>query len=453
MLKNPMVYPDVFFDSYEAISNAVIEGRTNFTCPNNYMNIIGSRDTMFGVNSAYELMYGMSNKSFWTAYGVMNQFQINTSQTYGEFNGSARRLVVLPGVGHANEGLEKTTAIETITWFEQAMKLSPPNSLDPNTITIGIGALSGLITALGGLIFIIPLMMYLGTWLKPKLALPKNAMNMEKKDKRLMILIYGMVSVGISFLAIFIISGLNLNVLIPTDFLLSNLIALPLLIQGLLMIPCVILLMWYEKRKYNLELSDFGLTKEIKPYLKAAFYGFLLFFILYILLNLAASTVLHNFYIWRIIGFLEMFLYIFVGTLVFEVMFRGMIQNKLYEVTKDSKLIPTRWKEIIKSALITGVIEGLVLGIIATGLLAAGGFNVFATSLSNMIPADMGISLDWLPPLFILIPITFILLEIMVGTLKAGLYRKINRNVMASTIFVSLTLAWLMTVLLPAITP
>ncbi len=453
-LANPMVYPDVWYDPAEAMQNAIIEGRSNLTRPYNYMNIIGATDEAFSQESAYELIYGMSTPAFWSAYGVADQSQIVTSHTYGTFNGTARRLVVIPGLGHALEGQHEITVNETINWLEDSMKLkaesSYPGILDISTIKIDGTSISGMLAGLGGLIIIIPLIAYLGNWLKPEIVIPKNAMSMKKNDKRKMFLFYGIAFVGISFLAPLIISGLNLNISMATDFLASNLIALPIFVQGLLTIPLIIFFMWYENRKYGLTRSDYGLTTHPKSYLKSATYGFLLFLVLYITLNIASSWTIHNLYIWRFVGFLELFTQIFIGILIFEIFFRGFIQNKLYELQSETGLFPTRVKEILKAAIITGIIEGLALGIIVTGVLAAGGFDVFSSNMAGMIPEGMGMSFSWLPPMFILLPAVFVGIEVGLGVIKAGLYREINRNVMASALFIALILAWLLSVLLPA---
>ncbi|MHA1649409.1 MAG: hypothetical protein ACTSYB_04365, partial [Candidatus Helarchaeota archaeon] len=69
------------------------------------------------------------------------------------------------------------------------------------------------------------------------------------------------------------------------------------------------------------------------------------------------------------------------------------------------------------------------------------------------IPQNMGITLSWIPPMFVLLPIIFVVIEIGFALLKAGLYREINRNVMASALFTALMLAWLITIILPAINP
>jgi hypothetical protein len=69
-----------------------------------------------------------------------------------------------------------------------------------------------------------------------------------------------------------------------------------------------------------------------------------------------------------------------------------------------------------------------------------------------MIPQGMGISLSFLPPLFILIPLVFVVIEIIFAILKSWLYRKSNNNILASTMFVALALAWIFSVIMPAIT-
>jgi len=455
-LSNPMVYPNIWYSPSGAMQNAIIEGRTNYSRPYNYMNIIGDKDEAFSVDSAYELIWGMSNKSFWANYGIIktNYSLIISGHTYGAFeNATARRLVVIPGLDHIFEVQNPTTFNETIHWFEQSMKLTYPTAFDPTKVTEDYRLLAIMLTSLGGLILILPLVAYLGDWLKSPMAIPKNVMQMEKKAKWRIFLIYGVVFIGLSFLVTPIISDLKLNTLIPTDFLASNLLALPILILGLLMIPAVIILMWFEKRKYNLELNDFGFTKEIKPYLKAALYGFLLFFILYLILNLAFSGVIHNLFIWRFAGFLKLFLYLFIGLLIFEIFFRGMIQNKLYKIADNTGLIPTRWMEILKAALLTGFIEGLGLGISVTMALAAGGFDVFSSNMGGKVPSGMGFSFGTLPPMLLIIPAVFIIIEIAFGFIKAGLYREINRNILTSAMFAALMLAWLLSVILPDINP
>ncbi len=125
----PFVYPNIYYNPDIAIENAIIEGRTNVSRPYNYMNIIGDKDEAFSVESAYELVYGMSTPAFWNKYGVSSYDKIVPSQLYGSFNGTARKLVILPGTDHIFEGQKRTTINEVINWFEESMKLKKPFTL------------------------------------------------------------------------------------------------------------------------------------------------------------------------------------------------------------------------------------------------------------------------------------------------------------------------------------
>jgi len=452
LYSNAYIYPNHWYDPKVALANAVIAGRTNASRPYNYLNIIGSNDEMFSQKSAYELIYGMSSSppGFWAAYNITTYSAIVPSRLYGDFSaGTARKLVIVPGVDHLLEGHSKATIINVINWFEVAMKLNAtrnyPGVLIENYITEEIRTQAPIVTSIGALILFIPLIIYFGQWLKPDMKLPKNAMQMPKKDKRYMILLYAGIYISISFLSILVIDGLHLSDTIGTDFYGSNLLSLPILVQGLLLLPILLLLMWYEKRTYNLRLTDFGIELSIKPYILALTYGFLLFGMLYLVFNLGVTAVIQNFAILHPYAFVKLFLYLFVGFLIFETFFRGLLQNKLYQSHGPA------WKEVLKAGLLTGFIEGLGLSIMIVGLLSLSGFDVFYQNIGGLASQNIIHTLENSLPLFIFIPLIVILIEINFAILKAGIFRKINRNIMASSVLIALFLAWLIAALLPYI--
>ncbi|MHA1270652.1 MAG: alpha/beta hydrolase family protein [Candidatus Helarchaeota archaeon] len=452
-LNIPYIYPNIYYNPEIAMENVIIEGRTNITRPYNYMNIIGANDQAFSVSSAYELVYGMSSPTFWSKQGVSDQNQIISGNTYGSFNGTARRLVVIPDIGHIIEGQVKITCVEVIDWFEESMKLKSesnyPGTLNQNTILEEYRASSIPCFVIGAIILILPLTIYFGNWLKEKeIKPPKNAIELESKKMWLMFLIYGGIFVGFSFLATPIIHGLGLINLIPTDFLGSNIISLPLLVQGLLMLIPIIILILLEKKHFGMNLNDFGINFNYKSNLKNALYATLLISTLYVLLNLALSWTIHNLIVWRVISFVELFVQIFIAMIIFEIMFRGMIQNKLSRYRKSTLIFIPAWKELFISSIISGVIEGLGIGIIVTGVLMVGGMPF---DLSSIMPSNMGISFQYLPPLQILIPLIFIILEIIFNLIKSWIFRKSNNNILASALFMALILAWILSVILPAI--
>jgi hypothetical protein len=336
-----------------------------------------------------------------------------------------------------------------VDWFEESMKLklegTYPGPLNPSLIIGEIRVTILLMGVVGALISTIVFVKVYGNLLRPKMEFPKNAVKIVKRNKWKMILFYSASFIGISFLTFFLIDFLGLNLFIGTNFLGSNLLTLPFLIQGTLMVPVIIAFMWYERKKYHMELNDFGISKSFKSYLKAAVYGILLFMTLYIFLNMISSTVIQNLYIWRIMEFLQVFLYIFVGVISFEILFRGMLQNKFY-----GRNMPA-WKEIIKSGLISGIVEGLGLSIIIICLFTIDNFDIFPFLLGHTPNPIIGEPSFNFSEQFLLIPI-IIAIEVSFSLLRASIYRKINRNFLASALFTALFIAWVLISFLPSTT-
>ncbi len=430
-----IVYPYIPADFIDDIEKVNYTGRLNQS--KNYMNIIGSIDEVFSVESAREVVFGSANTTFWTAYGITTYNDIVPGYDYGSFNGSARRLVVLPFIDHLMECQRSQTCIETINWFENSMKVSSitgyPGTLNVATVYEDYRGLAPWMVVGGILLLIAPLSIYLGNWLKPDMKKPINAQEFENKDKKKMFLLYGGSFIALSFITPFIIIGGNLTSLIPTDFLMSNLISLPFLVQGLLMIPVIITLIYYDKKNINnkMELADYGLTKDLKANGKNVIYAVLFFATLYILMNIGFSAVYFDIFIYRIFGFFEVFIYLFVGFFVFEIMAKGMIQNKFH---KKYRFI----KENIYASIISGVIEGSGLSIIMLFLMSQSGFNIFGISILGMII-----------PLILIIPPLMIVLFIGLNLITGLFYRKSNRNVVAAALFMALFLAWIIAVVLP----
>ena len=434
---SPFMYPDIPINLTEVVQQVNYTGRLNQS--QNYMNIIGTLDEAFSVVSAREVVFGSANTSFWAAYGITNLNQIEPSTDYGgtPFNGSNRRLVVLQNIDHLMECQISETCIETINWFEKSMKVSGEpgykGPLNVATVYEDYRGMAPWFVVLGVIILIIPASIYLGNWLRPDMKAPVNAQEFEKKDKKKMFLLYGGAFVGISFLTPIIILGGRLATLIPTDFLMSNLITLPFLVQGLLMIPVIIALILYEKKTINnkMELSDYGLTTDVKANAKSIAYVALFFALINIIMNIGFSAVYFDIFIYRIFGYIEMVIYLFVGFLVFEIMAKGMIQNKFH---KQHRFI----KENIYAGVISGVIEGLGLSIIMLFLMAFSGFNILTLTV-------IGISI----PLILVVPPLMIGLFIGLNMVMGLMYRKSNRNVIAAALFMALFLAWILYVALP----
>jgi pimeloyl-ACP methyl ester carboxylesterase len=448
IISDEYIYPHLWFNLSTALEIAILKGKMNITCPYNFLNIIGDKDEMFSLKDAYQFVYGSSTPDFWTAYGISNYSMILPGTRYSDFNGTARKLVVLSGVDHLLEGSDTETISETVDWFEESMKLKGegtyPGPLDPSIILGGIRETIVLVAVIGSLISVIAFVKFYGNLLRPKMIFPKNAIRITRRSKWKMILLYGGSFIGISFTTFLFIDLLSLEDFLSTDFLGANLLTLPFLIQGTLMVPVIITFMWYEKKKFHMELSDFGITRSFRSYIKAAIYGILLFLTLYTFLNMLSSTGLQNLYIWRIFGFLQVFLYIFLGMITFEILFRGMVQNKFYGHNMPA------WKEIIQSGLISGIIEGLGLGLIIISLLTSIHLDIFPFLFGHSPTIIEAPSFSFSEQ-FLLIPI-IIAIEIIFSLLRASIYRKMNRNFLASTLFSALFIAWVLVSFLPSTT-
>ncbi|MBD3229827.1 MAG: alpha/beta fold hydrolase [Candidatus Lokiarchaeota archaeon] len=441
-LSTPYLFPNIDFDPETAINNSIIIGRTNNTRPYNYLNIIGTLDEAFTVESAQEVLYESSTSSFWNTYGITedNYTMIQNSITYGSHeNGSARRLYVLQNIDHLMECQRSLTCIETINWFESSMKLSPATALDTKNVYEDYRGLAPWFVVLGVLFLSIPLVIYTGNWkqLKPNMKpLSSHCTEMNKKEMWKTFSIYAAGFLGISLVAGPIIHFLGLVYIIPTDFIASNFISLPFLIQGIMTIIFMTIIVFYEANKYGLKTRDFGITRNWKSNLKSLIFGFLIFSVINIIMNLGFSAVYYDLRIYQIYSVIELAIYLFIGFFATE-MIRGTIQNKLSRYKGVLIIIPN-WKEVLGSAIISGLITGLGFGISITFLLSAAGLNIFSLEI-------LGMNL----PLFLIVPAIFIFIEIIFSVIMGFIYRKGNRNILAGAIFMAIFLAWALSVFTP----
>ena len=453
MLSNPFFYPFPFFSSEVAIKNVVFEGKTSNSTPINYMNIIGQFDEAFPLASAYELVYGMADTNYWSGYGVNNAGEIISGHQYGAFdNGTARKLVVEPLVDHLIEGFVSTTSLEIINWFEDSMKLTTRPGYtrvsEVELVTVELMSIAPVIAIIGGIILIIPATIYIGNWLRKDHEIePEQAQKIEKQDLWKLFLIYGGTVVGLSLLPVPIILGANLLNVISTDFLASSLLSAPYFIQGLLLIPVIIMLIFIEKKKYGEKLSDFGLSKDINTNLRGVAYGSLLFLVMFVTFNLALSPSIQNVFPWRFLSFLELFMYLFIGMLMIEIIFRGFIQSKLSRYRNKRFLGLPAGKEILITSLVTGTILGFSLAIWMVEIFMFGsGTN---TVNLNSIMATMGLPLTQEVLMILIFPL-MICVGILLQILQGWLYRKSGNNVIACAVFGALVFAWIFSALLPS---
>ena len=425
--------------------NAVIVGNVtkdgvlyecNGTNPSNYLNIIGTIDEAFTVFSAQEVLWEMGLKE--SPYNISCYWHVLRNHLYGDFNGSARKLVTIPMMNHIFEPNHPITIYESVNWMEKSMKLEHPihgsieywmyQVLFRDSFGEMIRASAVWTNMLGIAIIFLPLSIYLGNWLKSKHTEAKIAKEIENKKMWKMFLIYGVVFILSSLLTVPV--GEASKIVPWTDYLGSNMIHMFLVIQAVLFLPVLIALIIYERRKFDESWEDFGIHPRAFP--KSAIFGILMAMFIYVIINVIGTPTYFNTLIERPESFLEIFICMLIVITMFEILFRGLIQTKLSRYSNVklrfvSRYLPA-WKEFLLSTLVTGLIQGLGLGIM---------FSIFLmnTSLLGTFPLDMiGLCVGICSAL---------------SLLNNWLYRK-QRNVLGIIIFNAFFFSWVST-LLPAI--
>jgi pimeloyl-ACP methyl ester carboxylesterase len=426
--------------------NAEIAGNTskdgvifelNSTNPSNYLNMVGTIDEGVSVYSAQELLWYMGLKD--PPNNISNYWQIKRYHLYGDFNGTARKLVPIPMMEHISVLNHPITIYESINWMERSMKLSHPiyGSIEHSIYQVLFRDSFGevlftsatYINLIGLFIILLPISIYLGNWLKSKFSEAKIAKEIENKKIWLMFLIYGVAFCLISLITWPVIKVLNI---VPfTDFLGSNVIFTFLVVQSILFLPVLIGLILYEHRRFDEKWEDFGIHPRAFP--KSAIFGILLSIFAFAILNIVITPSYFNIFIEKPESFLESFLYMLFVMSITEILFRGLIQTKLsrYNNVKlkfVSKYVPA-WKELLLSSLITGIIQGIGFGIIGSLFLGNFPFNALISPLTIF-----GICFG----IFFLISL-----------INNWLYRK-QRNVLGIIIFNAFIFTWIST-LFPAI--
>jgi hypothetical protein len=203
-----------------------------------------------------------------------------------------------------------------------------------------------------------------------------------------------------------------------------------LFVHSLLLLPFLLGMIYYERKRYRETWADFGL--EIKPHTitRNLLYGTGFFLAIY--LPLSISFTLYGFkslIIYRFVGFLEIWSIIFTFTFIYGLLFSGLIQSKYARYEKEKLLWIPSWRELLYSLLIATFIGG-------TGITI--GYLILLITLNFLLPITLAI-----------IPI-FYFLFLLISAINTWIYRK-TRCIISGVIFTSFLLALLASVMLPSI--
>ncbi len=380
----------------------------------NLLLINGDLDEGFSIQENKEILA----KAIWNDIGRADE--VVEGEIYVNSTG-LRKLVVEEDVEHLMEAFMPETLSETVTWMDLTFYGGLREPVDTNVILYMFAGI--LITSLGAILGVFVLTAYLAGWTikkEDKRSIPRE---MEPKQKGTQFLMYFGLFAGISVLApllLFNIPGLHSWI----QILLTDLISMGFIFIALLTIPVLILLFWYEKRKFGTTFADYGLQK--KGLGQSILIGLIAGFYFVAILALAVSDFLLKLIPANLSNFLVVFITFLPYVFLMEIWGRGFIQMKLSNLGK--------YKEIFVSAVIVGLFQGVgtyVFLLITQFVLGTPSNIVFNENL----PA---INI----PLFFMSVYTIMYFGL---SIFAGYIFRKTRNVLASTMFISILLSWLLT--------
>ncbi|HUY00663.1 MAG TPA: alpha/beta fold hydrolase [Candidatus Deferrimicrobium sp.] len=406
-----------FLDPYELWLRSPIRNVT--TDYRNLLLIDGDLDEAFSVQENKEILA----KAIWGDDGLADA--VVPGQIYVNSSG-LRKLVVEHSVEHLMECFMPETFNETITWMDITFYGGLRETVDTTPLILMLFGI--LLTLLGGLVGFFVFTTYLAKWLYKKVEKPTTIVqDIGLKQKGTQLGLYFGSFAGISALIPLIVFNIpGLQAWIPN--LLVDLLGTCFIFIALLSTPLIIAFMWYEKKAFGASLADFGLSK--KGMGQSAIIGIVMGFAFVGITSLAVSDFMLKLIPGRIINFLIVFATFLPYMFVMELWGRGFIQMKLSNYGK--------YKELIGSAIIIGLLQGI--GIFITLLVA---FQILGFPSSIIINENL--------PALNLAFVCFIgFTALYIGlSLFAGWIFQRSRNILGTTLFLTIIMSWMLTSWLP----
>lgn len=343
----------------------------------------------------------------------------NHTWNYGGIdNNSARRLVLIPNTGHFEEAISLDVAQNTTYWFDYSMNCVAISPEIPKYFQIPYFLKMGgwILTFIGSLSAILPSFIEISDskiGSEPQLA--EVAPNLNKKDKKYLYAVYTVISI---FFVAF--SGM-IDINSITHFWMFDLLIIPrLLISSLFLLIPLLLLIYFENKRYNYHYTDIGLNLSFENNLKGASTSLIAICLWIMLFNMTAWIFQVPLLLPRPIE-LDIYLdfILLIGILLLfnfmiELLFRGLYQTKIQKSNE-------KWMIIGKSTLFSGGCLGIGLG---TSLLI---------TLSGLL---------FQRPILIIVLYTLCIgISCILGIISSIIYEKTG-TIMSSTIFNSLIMAF-----------
>ncbi|MHA1299530.1 MAG: alpha/beta hydrolase family protein [Candidatus Helarchaeota archaeon] len=354
----------------EARSTANYINSTNIK---NYMLITGWEDQLTNPLFQANIMQNSTKNATGTPQvdsgEILRSVIGNLVWNYGNITeGTARRFVVVPGTEHIKEAVGDEVTYNLIIWFNQALGVTWNGSpalalLSPNFVSDFIIRNLGWIILLIGSLGLIPIgVSYLNTWFPRKNGLNQETRSYEKKEMFRKILMYAGIFIGFGVLgnALF---RFAFPVQSFTRFWFWDFVGLFTLFSALFQLPAILAILLYEWKKEGLSFKRLGLSPHSA--LRGIAIGILAFLPAILVYNpLAYSTNLPLFLPRPLeagvyTDFFILMGLMFLQAIVYELLFRGLIQTKLDTGQKRSE----RWNTLLFSGLICGIFVGITFAI------------------------------------------------------------------------------------------
>jgi len=355
--------PSIILEEFRirSVSNFI-----NLTNVKNYCLIIGGDEHPATIEAECHIMANATinftsvPQVSWKVISDTIHTTANHTWNFGSIeNKTARRLVLIPDTSHFEEAISLDVLQNTTHWFDYSMNCEnispdiPKYFQNPYFLKMG----GWLLTFIGFLSAILPTFSIISdSKIGGRSPLAEIAPNLNYNDKKYLYTVY--TAISIVFLAI---SGIiSINSL--THFWMYDLLIIPrLLISALFLLIPVLLIVFFEKKRYGYHYDDIGLNPSLKNNLKSVSTP---------LLSICLWIMLFNLFAWffqvpllfprplELGVFLDFVL--LLGILVFfnfeiELLFRGLYQTKLQSSNG-------KWITIGKSALFSGGCLGIGLG-------------------------------------------------------------------------------------------
>ena len=397
----------------------------NLTNIKNYCLIIGGEEHPATIEAECHIMANATIDAAgfpqvtWKEISKSIHTTANHTWNFGRMeNNSARRLVLVPGIGHFEEAINLDVLQNTTYWFDYSMNCEnvfpevPKYFQIPYFLKIG----GWLLTFISFLSAILPTFVKItNSRIGSEPSLTEISPNLNNTHKSYLYVSYTVISI-----LIIAVSGLfPLNSL--THFWIFDILLIPrLLISALFLVLPVFLVTFFEKKQYNYRYDDIGLNSSFENNIRSVSTPIITICLLVVLFNIIAwffqvpLLFPRPFELGIFLDFIFLLGILLLFNFMIELLFRGLYQTK---IQKNSN----KWIIIGKSTLFSGVCIG-------TG---------FGTSLCLSL---LGF-LFYQPILIFFLYSISIGIFCIFGAISAIIYEKTG-NILSSSIFNSLLMAF-----------